>query len=114
VEELDVDAGRDLVHMLDVSDDVLEHGADVLGADDDGLRRRERLPSPRSQLWVAAHRVLELGPVGLDDERRADRGPHGPAEEDVVREDDVGRQVLAHSGGVQLDEALTLRDGAVL
>jgi hypothetical protein len=46
VEKLDVDAGRHLVDSVDVADDLIQHLADVLGADDDGARRRERLPPP--------------------------------------------------------------------
>ena len=42
-ELLDVDAGRHLVHALDVADDVLEHLADVGGADEDGAARHEAL-----------------------------------------------------------------------
>ena len=93
---------------VDVPDDVLEHLADVLRADEHRLRTRERLSPPRRQLLVAAHRVLELGAVCLDRVRRPARGADGPAEQDVVREDDVGGQALAESRGIQLDVALAL------
>ena len=69
---------------------------------------RERLAPPRRQLGVAAHRVLELGAVRLDRERRAGRGADRPAEQDVVREDEVGRQQLAQRRRVRLDVALAL------
>ena len=107
-ELVDVDARRHLVDAVDVTDDVLEHLADVLRADEHRLRPRERLAPPRRQLLVAAHRVLELGAVRLDRVARAGRGADGPAEQDVVREDDVGRQALAQRRGVQLDVALAL------
>ena len=100
---VDVDSGRDLVHALDVPDDVLQHVPDVGRADEDGLGARERFPPPRRQARVAAHRVLELGAVRLDRVARAGRGPDGAAEEDVVAEDEVGRQQLADRGGVALD-----------
>src|SRR2546423_5089464 len=41
-ELVDVDAGWDLVHALDVADDVVEHCADVRGADEDRLCAAER------------------------------------------------------------------------
>ena len=49
-ELVEVDAGRDLVHPVDVTDDVLEHGADVRGADEDrvGAAREPRLPTARA------------------------------------------------------------------
>ena len=66
--------GRHLVDAVDVADDVLEHLADVRRADEDGLCALERFASPRGQqLRVAAHRVLELGAVGLDGVARAGR-----------------------------------------
>ena len=75
---------------------------------------REGLGSPGRELGVAAHRVLELGAVRLDGERRARCGADRPAEEDVVREDDVGGQERPDRGGVRLDPAVELRPGAVL
>ena len=108
-ELVDVDARRNLVHAVDVADHVLEHLADVRGADEDRLRARERFATPRRELRVAAHRVLELGAVRLDDVARAGRSRHRPPEQDVVREDDVGRQVLAQRRRVELDVALALR-----
>ena len=77
--------------------------------------RVERLASPRpASSLVAAHRVLELGAVRLDRVAGAGRRPDRPAEEDVVAEDEVGRQLLAHRGGVPLDPVVELRPGAVL
>jgi hypothetical protein len=45
-ELVDVDTRRNLVHVVDVADDVLEHGTDVRGADEDGVRRSQRRASP--------------------------------------------------------------------
>jgi len=72
-ERVDVHAGWDLVDVLDVAHHLLEHLADVLRADEDGLGAGERLPPPRLQLGVPAHRVLELGTVRLDRVARAAR-----------------------------------------
>ena len=65
---VDVDAGRNLLDAVDVTDDVLEHLPDVRGADVDGRGGLQRLPPPHRQLGVATHRVLELGAVRLDRE----------------------------------------------
>ena len=89
-ELLDVDAGRHLVDAIDVADDLLEHVADVRGADEDGLAPGERLSPPCRELGIAAHRVLELGAVSLDARSAPGRCAHGTAEEHVVREDQVG------------------------
>ena len=83
--------------MLDVAHDLLEHAPDVVGADEHRGGVLERFPPPRLQLLVAPHRVLELGPVRLDREARAACGADRPAEQDVVGEDEVGRQLGAHS-----------------
>ena len=91
-----------------------EHGADVLGADERRACRREGLGSPGRERGVSAHRVLELGAVRLDGERRARRSADRPAEEDVVREDDVGRQERPERGRVRLDPGVELGPGAVL
>ena len=90
--------------------DVLEHVADVLGADEDGLGAGERLLPPRRELLVVAHRVLELGAVRLDRVARAARRRDGPAEQDMVGEDEVGRKVLAQRRRVRRHVALTLRN----
>ena len=111
---VDVDPGRYLVDVLDVADDLVEHRADVFRADEDGSRLLERLPPPLGELGTPAQRVLELGAVRLDRERRSRRRSDRPAEEDVVGEDDVGRQVLAQRRGVRLDPALELLPRAVL
>ena len=87
---------------------VREHLPDVVGADDDRLGVRERSPPPRGQLLVAAHRVLELGAVRLDRVARTGRGGDRAAEQNVVREDEIGRQTLAQGRGVELDVALAL------
>ena len=103
-----VDAGRHLVHAVDVTDDLLDDPADVRGADEDGFGAGERLPPPRGELRVSAHRVLELGAVRLDRVAGAAGGGDRPAEQDVVREDEVGRQVSLQRFGVELDVALAL------
>ncbi len=113
-ELVSVDAGRHFVHAVDVTDDVFQHVPDVLRADEDSLSARERFASPRRELVVAAHRVLQLGAVRFDRVARTRRGGDRPAEQDVVREHEVGRQVLAQSCGVQLDIALTLGSREVL
>ena len=69
---------------------------------------RERLAPPSRELVVAAHRVLELGAVRFHREACTGRGGDRPSEQHVVREDEVGRQPLAHSRGVQLDESFAL------
>ena len=102
-ELVDVDAGRHLVHAVDVADDVLEHLADVRRADVGRLRGGERLGSPALELGPAAHRVLELGAVRLDAERRAGRGADRTAHQHVVREHEVGGQQLTQRCGVRVD-----------
>ena len=52
--------------------------------------------------------------MGLDGEARAGGRADRAAEQDVVREDEVGGKPLAHGGRVQLDEALALRPRQVL
>ena len=96
------------MHVVHVADDVLEHLADVARADVRRLRMRERLAPPRLQLRPPAHRVLELRPVRLDRERWAARGADRAAKQNVVREDEVGRQLRANSVGVRTDVALAL------
>ena len=112
--EVDVDARRDLVHAVDVPADVPEHLPDVPRADERRARAGERLRSPRRQLRVPAHRVLELGPVGLDGERRAGSRPDRASEQHVVREHEVGGQERTHGGGVRLHPRVELGAGAVL
>ena len=63
------------------------------------------------ELAVPAHRVLELRAVRLDRVPGAGRRSDRPSEQDVVREDEVGRQVLAERGGVRLDVAFALARG---
>ena len=80
----------------------------------DGLGAGERVRAPARELRVAAHRVLELGAVRLHGERRPVAAPTGPPSEDVVREDEVGREQLAQRRGVRLDVALALGRREVL
>src|ERR671937_242742 len=114
LELVDVDAGRHLVDAIDVADDLLEDGANVSRADEDGLGLCEAVSSPRRKLRVAAHRVLELGAVRLDGVGRGGGRRDGPAQEDVVREDEVGRQLAADRGRVGVDVALAFSRGQVL
>ena len=76
--------------------------------------RGERLPPPGLELRAAAHRVLELGAVRLDRVAQAARGADRAAEQDVVREHEVGRCELAQRGRVRLDVALALLEREVL
>src|SRR5919201_1683637 len=114
LELVDVDAGRHLVDAIDVADDLLEDGANVSRADEDGLGLCEAVSSPPRKLRVAAHRVLELGAVRLDGVGRGGGRRDGPAQEDVVREDEVGRQLAADRGRVGVDVALAFSRGQVL
>ena len=101
------------MHAVDVSDHVLEHVADVLRADEDGPGSGKRLLSPVRELLVAAHRILELGAVRLDRVARAACGRHGPAEQNMVGEDEIGGQVLAKGLGVRVHVALALGGGQI-
>ena len=100
--------GEHLVHTVDVADDVLEHGANVLGADEHRLGAGERLCAPARELGPAAHRVLELRAVCLHRVARTARAADGAAEEHVVREDEVGRLERAERLCVGLDVRLAL------
>src|SRR5438445_9829231 len=113
-EFLDVDARRNLVHPRDVSHDVLQHLANVPGADEDRLGVLEARATPCSEVLVAAHRVLELGAVSLDREWKSGGDRDGPPEQDVIREHEIGRRVSAQSGRVQGDVTIALRAGAIL
>ena len=80
----------------------------MLGPGDNPGRSAKALARPGAELLVPAHRELELRAVRLDGERHARRGADGRSEEDVVREEEIGGQVLAHGGRVPLDEVLAL------
>ena len=97
-----------------MADYLLEHRADVGRADEGRTGVRERLSAPRRQLFVAAHRVLELGAVRLDRVRRAGSRRHGPPEEDMVGKDEVGGKLGANSGGVRLDVATAFLSRQIL
>ena len=94
-ELVDVHSRRHLVHVVDVTADVLEHLPDVGRADERRLRGGEALGAPARELGPAAHRVLELGAVRLHGVARAARTRHRPSHQHVVREDDVCRQQLS-------------------
>ena len=108
LELVDVDSRRHLVDALDVADHLLEHRADMRRADESGCRLLKRRSPPGGQVGAAAHRVLELGAVRLDRVRSTGSRRNRPAEQDVVGEDEVGRQLGANRSGVRLDVALTL------
>ena len=80
---------------LDRTDHLLQHLADVLGADVDRGRVAQRLARPRRQLGVPADRVLELRPVCVDrmppPGGRRDRASH----QEMVGEDEIGREQVA-------------------
>ena len=82
--------------MLDVADDLLEHAPDVSEPTNTAAACSSDSLPHACKLLVAPHRVLELGPVRLDREARAACGADRPAEQDVVGEDEVGRQLGAH------------------
>ncbi len=113
-ELVDVDAGRDLVHAVDVADDVLEHRTDVRRADEDRIRPGERLRTPLFEIGPPAHRVLELRPVRLHGVAPAGRSRYRPAHEHVVGEDEIGRQELAQRRRIRIDVARTLGRREVL
>ena len=113
-ELIDVNAGRNLVHAVDVADDVFEDGTDVRGTDEHRFRVCEGLRPPRRQLVVAAHRVLELRAVCLDHEGCAAGETDRSAEQDVICEHEICGQPCAERGGVPLDVAFTLLGPEVL
>ena len=116
-EVLDVHAGRDgmaAVEPRSRPEHVVDHPFDVLRAGEDGGGVGKRTASPVAELGVAAHRELELGAVRLDGVRASHRGADRPAEEEVVRQHEVGRKVLAHGGRARLHEALALGPAEIL
>ena len=112
--ELNVHPGRHLVDAVDGPADLAHDLADVLRTDDGRRGAGERLAAPGRQLGIAAHRVLELGAMRLDDVAAAARRSHGPTQQDVVDEDEIGRTVLAEGARVRLDPGLELCARAVL
>ena len=86
----------------------------MLRPGEDGGGIAKRTASPLAELGVAAHRELELGAVRLHGVRASDRGADGPAQEQVVRQHEVGREVLAHGGRARLHEALALGPAEIL
>ena len=99
---------------LDVAHDVLEHRPNVRGADEDRRRVLERAPPSLGELGGPPHRVLQLRPVRLHREAGPGSGADRSAREDVVREDEVGWEQLADSGGVQRHVPVELRSGQLL
>ena len=102
------------MHPLHRPADLLEHRADVLGADECRGGPLERLAAPALELRVAPHRVLELRAVRLDGVPRPGGRADGPAEQHVVREDEVGREQRADGGRVLVDPGVELLARAVL
>ena len=116
-ELVDVDAGRDDLDPIRVrppAEDLLDNPPDVLRPDEHGASLGERLARPGRELLASPDRELELRAVRLDHERHPDRHADRRSEEHVVQEEEVGRQVLAHDGGVPLDEVAALGLGEVL
>jgi hypothetical protein len=111
---LDVDARRDLVDSLDVAADLLHHLADVGRPDERRARACKHLSPPRLELRTPPHRVLELRAVGLHGVVSARARPDRSAEQYVVAEEHVGRQMLAHRGRVGLHPCVELGTTAVL
>ena len=106
-ELVDVDARRHFDHPVDMADHVLEHLADVTGADECRVGCRERLLPPRLEPRAPAHRILELRSVRLDAEAHAARRSHRGTHQHVVCEDEVGRAELAQRSRIRLDVART-------
>ena len=111
---VEVDPRRDLVDAIDVAAHVLEHAADVGGADEGRSGLLQTVSPPRRQGRVAPHGVLELRAVCLHREARAAGHPDRSPEKDVVAEDEVGREVLAEGLRVRFDPAIELVGPAVL
>ena len=97
-----------------MADHVLEHGPDVRRADEHGLGPSERLAPPVGQLGVSTHRVFELGTVCLHREGRAAARSDRRSQEDVIREDQIRRQLVTHGRDVQIDVPRPLGGGEVL
>ena len=97
-ELVDVDAGRHLVDAVDVADDLLEHLADVLRADEDGLGAARATPSPTPA--SSAFPRIEYSssePCALTAKRTPLADADRAAEQDVVGEDEVGRAARART-----------------
>ena len=102
------------MHAVDVADDVLEHLADVRGADEDRLGLRERLAPPRRELRVAAHRVLELRAVRLDAKRAPAQPPTGPPSRTWFAKTRSAGRSSRNAAAFALDVALALRRSQIL
>jgi hypothetical protein len=94
------------VHAVDVADDLLEHVADVLEPTTTARRARALLPHADSSALPRIE-YSSSEPCAFTRTARRRRAD-GRAEQHVVREDEVGGQVLAQRRGVQLDVALAL------
>ena len=97
-----------------MADYVLEDLSNMPRADEGRLRERQSLTTPLLESRVAPHRVLELGPVGLDAKARAGGGADRRAHQHVVREDEVGGPQVAQRIGIRLDVAAAFVLGEVL
>src|SRR4051794_33392162 len=113
-ELLDIHARRDDTHTLGPADDLCEDAPDVLGPGENLGRGGQALARPGAELLVPAHRELEFRSVRLDGEGHARCGADRRTEEDVVREQEIGRQVLPHDGRVLRDEAVAFGPAQVL
>jgi hypothetical protein len=102
------------VDTVDMAADLVDHLADVSRSHEHHRRCLQHLSPPALQFRAAAHRVLELGAVRLHGVSRSRRSPDRAAEQDVVAENEIGRQVLAHGRRVRSDPRVELLASAVL
>lgn len=89
-------------------EDLLEDTADVLRPRVDGVGTVERLAGTGGELLVSPQRELELRAVSLDGERHAARQADRASREDVIHEQEVGRELGPNGRGVRLDVRLAL------
>ena len=96
------------MHAVDVPDDVLEHRADVLGADEHRLGVGERLGSPAHELGRPRIEYSSSEPCAFTAYGRPLARPTGGTEQHVIRKDDVGGPECAQRLRVRLDVRLEL------
>src|SRR5215211_5969771 len=91
-------------------EDLLEDTADVLRPRVDGVSTVERLAGTGGELLVSPQRELELRAVSLDGERHAARQADRASREDVIHEQEVGRELGPNGRGVRLDVLVVVED----
>ena len=111
---LDVDARRHFVHSIDVAHNLFQDVPDVLRPDEDRLGRGQTLATPAGEVGIAAHRVLELRPVGLHHKRQPAGIGDGSTHQHMVREHEIGGHLRAQRGSVERDVAVSLGSREVL